>query len=300
MGRRCTRWPCRNRATCTQTAALAASRPSLTGAAKRVPVAAALQKAITAVAAGCVFVFEDAESAVAGEVHHGAGRLAQTVAAITVGTGIGTALALRNGGEIHRGARGLIEMGHPDHRHPPRRAPMRLRAARLPRSLRGGAAIAARSGKGNAEEVLAAAEAGDAKSADIVEAAADAIAVGCLNMCRAYDPDVIVLCGSLGARLGPQIRKYFRQRSVGHPQRRGPGADFRCSVRGAWGCWRCELGLAQAGRGCAPARASRRRHSLPSSKPAAPAARDAQRHRCSLQRVPDDRRQRRRRLGAIQ
>lgn len=175
-----------------------------------VPIAAALRDAFPA---ATVSVNDDAECALAGEVFFGAGRLAKTVAAITVGTGVGSGLSLRSGAEFHRGGRGLIELGH-------HIVDTSSDALVCPCGQRGcvemyasGAAIARRAGVADAEAAFAAAEKGDAAAVNAIEAAATVLGVACINAARAYDPDVIVVCGDLGRRLLPQIRAAYRTRN---------------------------------------------------------------------------------------
>lgn len=75
-----------------------------------VPVKAFLQQR-----SGCsnVVLFNDADTLLAAEVWYGAGRLASSVAMITVGTGIGTAMySSQLSQQLYKGTRGLVEGGH--------------------------------------------------------------------------------------------------------------------------------------------------------------------------------------------
>ena len=66
----------------------------------------------------------------------------------------------------------------------------------VPSSLRVAADAAGRNGP-SAKEVFEHAAAGDALAASIVDSTAEYLAVGCINVCRAFDPQVIVVTGGL-------------------------------------------------------------------------------------------------------
>jgi predicted NBD/HSP70 family sugar kinase/N-acetylmuramic acid 6-phosphate (MurNAc-6-P) etherase/ribosomal protein S18 acetylase RimI-like enzyme len=59
----------------------------------------------------CIFVFDDAASALQAELTFGEARLAASAVMLTIGTGFGTAVSF-DGKSVYRGSRGLIEGGH--------------------------------------------------------------------------------------------------------------------------------------------------------------------------------------------
>jgi len=65
-----------------------------------------------------------------------------------------------------------------------------------------------------AKDVFEHAAAGDAVAAELVEHTAEYLAVGAINACRAFDPQVIVMTGGLalsGDQLFSRVQKYFDQ-----------------------------------------------------------------------------------------
>lgn len=159
-----------------------------------------------------VFVFDDAESALAGELMFGAARLAPTAVMLTVGTGIGSAVSFANG-VLHRGGRGLIELGHSLLWAPPNWDTHGQRGAALPTSpqcpcgQRGCVELAA---SGTAIKALQ--SCGQAFG-DAVHSAAQALTVCTLNAVRAYDPDVVVFGGGLGQEMVARVRREYRTRA---------------------------------------------------------------------------------------
>jgi predicted NBD/HSP70 family sugar kinase/ribosomal protein S18 acetylase RimI-like enzyme len=149
--------------------------------------------------AATVCVYDDAQSGLAAEVFFGAGRLARTVAAITVGTGVGSAVSFDQGAYFHQGARGLIELGHAIVDYGPDARECSCGQRGCLEVYASGAAIARAKAKAPGED-----------DAAVYDAAAKALAVGALNAVRAYDPDVVVFCGSLALRLLPAVRAHFR------------------------------------------------------------------------------------------
>lgn len=190
--------------------------------ATRVPVASFLKKKLVETSCGNsppVFVFDDAHSALAGEVSFGAARLARTAVVLTIGTGVGSGVSLCNGAVLHDGARGLIELGH---------AIVGLRDSDPPSCACGqrgcleayasGPAVAKRAGCTTAHEVFEAirssTDAGlKSRCEAAVHVAAEALGVGVLMAIRAYDPDVVVLAGGLAPTFAPLIRAVVRQRA---------------------------------------------------------------------------------------
>ena len=161
------------------------------------------------------YIFDDAECALAAEVFLGSGQLANTVAMITIGTGLGSAISLKRGTDFHRGARGLIELGHMI------ACPSKAASERTLRCAcgqwgctelfaSGRAIVRLAEGKfGTAEEVLAA-TATDATCAAAVDSTASALAIAIINTIRAYDPDVVVVGGGLAPVLLPIARTHLR------------------------------------------------------------------------------------------
>jgi predicted NBD/HSP70 family sugar kinase/N-acetylmuramic acid 6-phosphate (MurNAc-6-P) etherase/GNAT superfamily N-acetyltransferase len=185
-----------------------------------VPLAAELTHAVLTVAAPSpvppVLVLSDAACALAAEVQYGAGRLARIVAMVTVGTGVGTAATVDGGATLLSGTRGLIELGHalayPDG------VPCACGQRGCVEAYASGPAIAraatlAAGRPTTAEDAVAHAAEGDPAMQAVLDAAATALAIGCLTVVRAYDPDVVVLAGGLAAALVTRLRYQLRQRT---------------------------------------------------------------------------------------
>lgn len=133
-----------------------------------------------------------------GEARRGAGRNKRIVAGLTLGTGVGGGLVID--GNIFRGQHNAIEFGHmtvvgngPIDRHGGR--------GHL-ESFAGGWSIerAYRLVAGQQKsglEISAAARRGNRLAQQIVQQAANGLALGLTNILRIIDPDIIVLGGSL-------------------------------------------------------------------------------------------------------
>jgi len=153
----------------------------------------------------------DADAAALGEYWQGAGRGAHRLYAVTVGTGVGTALILE--GEIYRG----VDGSHPEGGHQlidPKGPECYCGYRGCWESLISGTAISsmARNAEKNerlielaggdpnlidARSVAEAARAGDPTAAAIMQKAARDFSLGIVNVISLFVPDVIVLSGGV-------------------------------------------------------------------------------------------------------
>jgi glucokinase len=138
---------------------------------------------------GSLTVVADVRAAALGEARLGAGRDYRTFAYVTVGTGISHTLVVD--GEPYAGARG---------------AALLLGSGRLGdvvlEEVACGPAIAAAAGAASAEEVLAAADAGDRGATGIVNRAARTLGEGIATLVNLLDPEAVVIGGGLGTAGG--------------------------------------------------------------------------------------------------
>jgi glucokinase len=138
---------------------------------------------------GPAVVVADVRAAALAEARHGAGRGFGVFAYVTVGTGISHTLV--QDGRPYAGARG---------------AALLLGSGRLGgvvlEDVASGPAIAAAAKAAGAEEVLAAADAGDPAAARIVAAAARALGAGIATLVNLLDPEAVVVGGGLGTAGG--------------------------------------------------------------------------------------------------
>ncbi len=163
-----------------------------------------------------VAVDNDANCAAYGEWWLGAGRGADRLVGLTLGTGIGGGIVL--GGELYHGASGAAgEAGHMSVQFAGR--PCACGSRGCVEAYASGPAIAARAIEGigtggetalaallaedparvTAEAVCDAAAAGDAYSARILEETARILAAAVANLVHLLDPDVIVIGGGVAA-----------------------------------------------------------------------------------------------------
>lgn len=141
----------------------------------------------------------DADLAAVGEAVFGAGAGSADVAYLTVSTGIGAGVV--NRGRLVRGRRSLGEVGHTV-------IDWRAWRAGEPSTLEelgsgsGMARLAREVGLGevDAQGVLTAAAAGDARAGAVWEGAVAACAVGVCNLVMAFSPSTVVIGGGLGRR----------------------------------------------------------------------------------------------------
>jgi len=176
----------------------------------------------------------DADTAALGEYWQGAGKGISRLLALTIGTGVGTAVIL--GGEVYRGWRGIHgEGGH--HVVDPSgplcycgaRGCMEILVAGPSIARLAQEAVAAASDGHrpawvpanlsdiDARMVSQAARNGDPLASALMQSAASHIAVGLLNMITFFVPEVIVLSGSVMNDYDlfePTIRSYLSQCSI--------------------------------------------------------------------------------------
>ena len=186
-------------------------------------------------ATGCAAVLEnDANAAAFGEYWAGAGRdpSIRHLAMLTLGTGIGTGLIV-DGQVIHGGFNVGGEGGHmivdphgpacgcgqrgclesfASASHTARRAVEALDAGE-PSTLQ---AVRAGGAQVTSKDVFEAARGGDALARRIAGQTAMYLAVGCVNLCRILDPQMIVFAGGMilaGDQLFAMVRQEFQKRT---------------------------------------------------------------------------------------
>lgn len=185
-------------------------------------IAARLQEAFDLPAA----VENDCKVAALGEAHYGAGRGAESVFYITLGTGIGGGF-VRYGELVQLSSKGEAELGH-----------IQVMSDGPPCCCGGSGCVEAlSSGPGmhalagwlnngvnpfaNSREILAAWRSGDALATRTVETAANGLAHGLAAVVSLFAPELIVIGGGLGAgnpdyleqveqRTRPLVTPYFR------------------------------------------------------------------------------------------
>ncbi len=174
----------------------------------------------------------DANCAAYGEWWQGAGRGAERLVGLTLGTGIGGGIVI--GGEIYHGASGAAgEVGHMSVDYGGRPCACGSRgcveayasgpgiAARADEGLAAGAdsrlAATARNGRGavTARSVCEAAAGGDAYAARILRETAGILAVAVANLINLLNPDAIVVAGGVAAAgdhlFGPLVDEVSRR-----------------------------------------------------------------------------------------
>jgi glucokinase len=173
----------------------------------------------------------DANAAAYAEFIVGAGRESREMVMLTLGTGVGSGIV--HDGEIIHGAHGLGgELGHlivhPGGRlcgcgqrgcleqycsavNLGRNASQRLAETTQPSLLR---EKAAEDGHISARHVAEACRAGDELARELWEACCRYLAIACVNICRVFDPDRIVLAGGMtqaGETLLEPLRRYVAE-----------------------------------------------------------------------------------------
>lgn len=173
----------------------------------------------------------DANAAALGEFLCGAGESSNEMVLLTLGTGLGSGVIME--GEVFHGAHeSAPELGHlivvPGGEECncgqsgclERYCSATFMAARARRRIEREAAEGelarrlAEKGEIDARDVREAAAAGDHLAAEQWDEMAYYLAIGCVNLCRIYDPDRIVLAGGMaqaGEALLEPVRKHFRE-----------------------------------------------------------------------------------------
>jgi glucokinase len=188
-----------------------------------------------------VFLDNDANVAALAEHLYGAGRGAQDVVLLTIGTGIGGGLVL--GGEVYRGSTGaaaelghivIVEDGLPCQGNCPNHGCVETYASGTA-IAREGKAVAEREpdsalGKALAEgpilgkTVTELARAGDSLATEVVAEAGRHLGVALASLANIFDPDVFVIGGGVSAAgellIGP-AREELRSRAL-PPQNKTP------------------------------------------------------------------------------
>jgi glucokinase len=166
-----------------------------------------------------VFVENDANMAVLGEWRFGSGQGAHHLIMLTLGTGIGGGIIVDD--RLVRGALGLAgEVGHipvqldgplcscgkPGHLEALASGPAIARQVRE----RGGLQRAGADEEATAEEVSAAARAGDPVAASVLQVAAHALGAALAGLVHTFNPERIILGGGVARAGGPFLEDVKR------------------------------------------------------------------------------------------
>ena len=172
----------------------------------------------------------DANAAAYGEYIAGAGQGSRIMVMLTLGTGVGSGIIID--GRILHGAHGIGgELGHmiivPDGEPCgcgqrgclERYCSATYLALLATRRIQAGAASLLAEAVEHGQDIDArmvndARKAGDALAGEVWDAAARHLAIGCVNVCRIFDPDIIVLSGGLtraGDALMLPLEAHFRR-----------------------------------------------------------------------------------------
>jgi len=171
----------------------------------------------------------DANAAAYGEYICGAGAGAKDMVLLTLGTGIGSGIIIE--GKLLHGSHGIgAEIGHmcvePDgeqcgcgQKGCLERYSSATYIAERARELiedkgRNGllAAVLAQSGRLTAKDIVEAVGAGDAFAEEVWDRGMRYLAIACVNICRIFDPDQIILAGGMtnaGRHLLDPLRRHF-------------------------------------------------------------------------------------------
>jgi glucokinase len=168
-----------------------------------------------------VFVDNDANVGALGEATHGAGRGANPVFYVTLGSGVGGGLVV--GGRIYHGAKpGELEIGHVrldkkgtivEARCCGWAVDARIRALKTSQPASILARMLGSSEGGEARHLAGALDRGDAAARQILDETAEDLAFGLSHVAHLLHPEVIVLGGGLskvGERLRAAVEKAFR------------------------------------------------------------------------------------------
>jgi glucokinase len=173
----------------------------------------------------------DANAAAYGEYLCGAGQDSRNMVLLTLGTGIGSGIILE--GKVLHGTHGMGgEMGHmivqPDgepcgcgqrgclERYASA-SHVAARATKLIRDRGDRGVLAQRledQGAITSKDILETAKAGDSLAVEVWDSATRYLAIGCVNICRTFDPDDIVLAGGMtaaGEDLLRPVQEHFEQ-----------------------------------------------------------------------------------------
>jgi glucokinase len=140
-----------------------------------------------------VSIDSDRSGYVLGESWLGAARGARDAVFVAIGTGIG--VGILSGGVLVRGAHGIAGAAGWFALTPEWKDIYARTGCWEGESS--GPAVARQAGAADAEAVVAAARAGDARARDVLHAAADYTAMGIANLISALNPEVVVLGGGL-------------------------------------------------------------------------------------------------------
>lgn len=188
-----------------------------------------------------VHVLDDANAALIAESQFYPNR-SGSLCMVTIGTGVGTSLLLGSS-TVYTGLRGLVEGGHmivvPDGKlcSCGQRGCLEMYCS--------GTAIAAASCPPcTAEEVVAKASNGDNPSQAILESAAKHLAIGCINIVRLYDPEIIIFGGGVAPVLFESVQQWYHKLSwhlhddIQNEKKNNDGVRFqlaKCKVPGCVG-----------------------------------------------------------------
>lgn len=151
-------------------------------------------------------VENDIDLAALAERDMGHGRDVRTFCVVSVGTGIGMGLVIE--GQLHRGAHGAageiayLPLGGPEVSSAEARRHGLMEAVASASAVVRAARAAGLRGTRSARQVFAAAEAGDARAAGVVEQEARFIARAVSSVVAVVDPELVVLGGGIGQTPG--------------------------------------------------------------------------------------------------
>jgi glucokinase len=166
---------------------------------------------------GCpTFVENDARMYALGELVHGAGQGCENMVCVTVGTGVGTSVAISR--RIVRGQRGVLGIlaGHMtidldgprctcgNHGCLEAFVGATALAMRAERALAAGRRSVLRPGDVDPQRLFEAADRGDELASEVVRDFNRRLGAGVVSMIHAYDPDIVILGGGI-MQAGPQI-----------------------------------------------------------------------------------------------
>jgi glucokinase len=186
----------------------------------------------------------DATAAAAGEHRYGAGTGARNMVYLTISTGVGGGVVVD--GRLYRGAGNGAELGHVtvDWRGRPCRGCGRLgcleayvsgtsiaERAREAVAQNGSSSLASLEGP-TAEDVAAAARAGDEVAREIWDETVDALACGLTSIVNVFEPELVVLGGGVtraGEQLLGPVREWVRANAM---EPAGRSADIVAAALG--------------------------------------------------------------------
>jgi len=164
-----------------------------------------------------IVIVDDACAALWGEVTRyndstESAKVGKTMCMLTVGTGVGSAVYMN--GRMLEGSRGLVECGH-QIVYPDGRICGCGQKGCLESYASGPAMFRIACEKGlsvvDAEGVISLAQSGNKDAQEVFSYCARYLAIGCLNMVRAYDPAVVFISGGLGVAMYSEVIAQYKE-----------------------------------------------------------------------------------------